>query len=95
MRGDLFQQCLLDGQVLGDGFDNPIAIAKKRQVVFKISGDDPLRGGVFVEGGWFRFQKPFDSALCELTPRLALCACGNDIQKNYGQARICQMSGDA
>ena len=37
VRHDLVEQRLLDGQVLGDGLDHPVAIGQQRQVVVEVA----------------------------------------------------------
>ena len=49
--GDFGEKFLLDGQVLGDCLDNPIAFGKKAQVMLEGSGLDQADVGRVVEGG--------------------------------------------
>ena len=48
--GDFGEKFLLDGQVLGDRFDDPIAFGKKGQVVLEGPGLDQADVGRIVEG---------------------------------------------
>ena len=50
--GDFGEDFLLDGQVLGDRLDHPIAFGKTRQIVVEGSGLDQLDIGWVVKGGW-------------------------------------------
>ena len=43
VRDDLLEQSLLDGEVLGDGFDHPIAIRQQRQIVVEVTHADACR----------------------------------------------------
>ena len=61
MRRDFLEQRLLDGEVFGDGFDDPVAGAKQGKVVFEIARRDETRGGAFVEGRRFGFLEDLHS----------------------------------
>jgi hypothetical protein len=49
VRHDLVQQGLLDGEVLGDRLDHPVAIGQQRQVVIEVAHADARRVSGVVE----------------------------------------------
>ena len=92
MRHDPLQQRSLDGQILGNGLDHPIALSEPGQVLIKIAGRDERGQGSIIEGGWPGFGQGIERRECQLV--LYGFARGNHVEENCGNAGVGQVSGD-
>src|SRR5581483_11574041 len=61
MRQDFLQQAALDGEIFGDGFDDPVSLGAPDEVVFEIADGDAGGGGGREEGGGARLLGGFEA----------------------------------
>ena len=93
MRQNAGQQRRLDFEILGDGFDHPVAVGQFGQIVVECPGSDERSNGWLVKGCRLCLCQRFESDSCQRT--FAASGLGRQIQQNRWDARIGQVSGDA
>ncbi len=107
MRQDFLQQAALDGQIFGDGFDDPVGLGAPGEVVLEIADGDARGRGGREEGGGARLQGGFEAGANDAVADARVGerkAAGlflggelgrDDVQQPAGDAGVGQMSGDA
>ena len=61
MRDHLFVKRAFDGEILGDGLDDPVAVCDLRKVVVEVAGCDEAGGFENKEGGGASFEGGIDA----------------------------------
>ena len=92
-RLNLCVKALLDVQAFDDRLDDPIAIGEQVQIVFAVSNRDKRGVAVVHESSGIGFGQPLKRVFGDFTSVIYLLR--NNIQKYYGDPRVCQVRSDA
>jgi hypothetical protein len=107
VRGHAFEKALLDFEIFGDGFDDPIGVGAPGEMIFKVAEGDAGRGGGAEKGGGAGFEGGFEAGAHdaiadarvgegEAASALVRGKVGrNDVEEGAGQPGIGKMGGDA
>jgi hypothetical protein len=89
-RGDSGKKLLLDRQILGDCFQDPIAFGKKAQVMLEAAGPDEADGGRVVKGRWLGAAEGLERGGGD-----ALAGISGQVEQHYRDTGVGQMGGNA
>ena len=96
---NLGEECVLYVEVLGYGFDDPVAVGEEGEVVVEVSDGDEAGAVRGIESGGLGLLEAVEGAEEELVS-FGLCSLGrdarrNDVEEDYWQPGIGDMGGDA
>ena len=91
MRHDAGQETVLDLEVFGDGFDDPVAVFEFGQVVVEIADGDAVCEVGRGEGGGFGFLQSFEGLSGETVGFSGL----RHVEEEDGEAGVCHVGRDA
>jgi hypothetical protein len=86
MRNHAIVERAFDGEIFGDGFDDPVAVFDLREVVIEAAGGDQAGGFGNEEGGGAAFQRGIEAIARGL---------GRDVQQQRRNSGVGEMGGDA
>ena len=96
---DLVEQGALDVEVLGDGFDDPVAVGDEGEVVVEVAEGDEAGGVGGEEGRGLGFLQAVEGGEDEFVAlglwRVGGGAGRDDVEQDYGQAGVGDVRGDA
>ena len=84
---------MLDGEVFGHGFNDPVALSELRQVIFKVAGSNAGGERGIEKCGGPGFGECFKGGEGEAVARAV--ARRNHVEEKHGNAGVGQVRGDA
>ena len=95
----LVEQRPFDLQVLGDDFDDPVAVGNQSEIIVEVADRDQPRAVGRIEGRGLRLLQSIERSEDDLVPlllrRVGVGARRNDVQQHHRKAGVGHMSGDA
>jgi hypothetical protein len=96
VRHDFGEEGLLDGEVFGDSFDDPVTVFQTGEVIFKIARDYEARICGVVKRCGFGLEQGGDGAGGDAASGFRIGIVGrDDVEQEHGHSGVGQMRSDA
>jgi len=96
---DFFEESALDFEVLGDDFDDPVAVGNEGEIVVEVAGGEQTRAFGDEEGGRFGLLEAIERGEDELIAgglgSVGRGAGRDDVEEDDGKTGVGEVSGDA